>query len=293
MQTISIIIPTYNDRVYLEKTIDTLVGQQPDSFQTEIIVVDNGSTDGTIDFLSKKSSIICLSETVNLNSPYSCRNRGIEIATGNIIVLLDATCVPDKNWLEKGVNFLVNSDAHVVGGNVLFDFEGKLTAAKVFDALTNIRMRESIETRGVAKTANLFIKKRVFDEVGLFPEGVRSGADVRWTHKVSSKGLGIQFCPDSIVYKPARGFWELLKKQWRVGVHQPLIWIDLNKRRTILQCLKKIFIPVSPLSIKRLLKRQGTNEMEEFFLRVWMVAQIVKVTMGIANIWGILRLKMR
>src|SRR5690606_15321126 len=165
-------------------------------------------------------------------------NRGIEIATGDIIILLDATCVPDSHWLMNGLTFINESQAGIVGGNVLFDFEGKVTGAKIFDSLTNIRMQESIENRGVAKTANLFIRREVFEIAGLFPEGVRSGADVRWTNKVSSLGLGIQFCVDAIVYKPARDFRELIKKQWRVGTHQPLIWREAGNKVSLLGALK-------------------------------------------------------
>src|SRR5690606_14677185 len=150
----------------------------------------------------------------------SCRNRGIEIAKGAVIVLLDATCVPTEDWLFNGIKFLQETDADIVGGNVLFDFEGKMTAGKIYDSLTNIKMKESIE-KGIAKTANLFIKRSAFDKVGMFPEGIRSGADVRWTYRATSNGLKLMFCPEAVVMKPARGFKELIKKQWRVGSHQP------------------------------------------------------------------------
>lgn len=291
MLTISIIIPTFNDRLYLEATLNSIFDQTSSDFSVEVIVVDNGSKDGTVEFLAKNPNLVFLQDIHNLNSPYSCRNRGIEAASGDIIVLLDATCKPDKKWLKNGVNSLVENNIDVLGGNVLFDFEDKITAAKIFDSLTNIRMKESIESRGVAKTANLFIKRAVFETVGLFPEGVRSGADVRWTHKVSLKGLNIQFGPDSIVYKPARGFRELIKKQWRVGVHQPLIWKELNRKFSVFSCLKKLVIPVSPISIRRLLREKGKPEMQTYYWRVWFVAQFVKSTMALANIVGIFRLK--
>ncbi|MEC3880163.1 glycosyltransferase [Parapedobacter sp. 10938] len=291
MADVSIVIPTFNDKSYLEKTLNSILNSSMFQGEIEIIVIDNGSTDGTVEFLSKKESIIFLHDTRNLNSPYSCRNRGIEAATGSVIILLDATCVPHADWLKNGVAYLIENNVDVVGGDVLFDFEGELSAAKIFDSLTNIRMKESIENRGVAKTANLFIKKNVFEVAGLFPEGVRSGADVRWTHRVSKMGLKIRFCRDSIVYKPARGFKELIKKQWRVGLHQPLIWRELSKKYSVFSCLKKLIVPVSPVSVRRLLRENGTTDMQGYYLRVWFVAQFVKSTMAVANIVGILRLK--
>ena len=119
--------------------------------------------------------VILLQEINYLNSPYSARNRGIEIANGAIIALLDSTCVPNLDWLEKGVKFFHTNQDDLFGGNVIFNFEEKITAAKVYDSITNIQMERIIKERNVAVTANLWIKKHVFNEIGLFVEGIRSG----------------------------------------------------------------------------------------------------------------------
>ncbi|MBK1438361.1 glycosyltransferase [Parapedobacter sp. ISTM3] len=286
----SIIIPVYNDEKYLKSTLAAIKRQIDKRKNIEIIIVDNGSTYDDFQWIGQSDQIKVLSETKNLNSPYSCRNRGIEIAKGDIIVLLDATCCPQNDWLEKGLNYLDTTKADIVGGNVLFDFEGKVTGAKLYDAMTNIKMEESIK-KGVAKTANLFIKKSVFDKIGLFPEGIRSGADVRWTYKATSNGLKLVFCRDAIVYKPARCFKELLKKQWRVGLHQPLIWRDQGKSFSLLNALKKTIIPVSPISVLKVMRQHQKQRIRSYYISVLFTAQIVKMAMGLANIQGILKLK--
>lgn len=287
---ISIIIPVFNDFSYLKKTLEAISSQSLRDDEVEILVVDNGSTNQIPSSLNSQKNITVLQENRHLNSPYSCRNRGIEVAKGNVIILLDATCTPSKDWLVNGLEYLERTGADIVGGNVLFDFEGNLTGAKIYDSITNIKMRESIE-KGVAKTANLFVRKEVFDKIGLFPEGVRSGADVRWTYKATSKGLRLMFCEDAVVYKPARDFRELVKKQWRVGLHQPLIWKDLGRKSSIKDALKKIVLPVSPRAIRTTLNKQGSKEMRSYFLTVWFTAQVIKTTMGVANFKGILKIK--
>lgn len=285
----SIIIPVFNDEEYLHKSLTSIFNQIADDPTVEVIVIDNGSTDESLKTLRTFPRARVLIENTHLNSPYSCRNRGIEVAHGEVIVLLDATCVPSPDWLANGLSCLETCNADIVGGNVKFDFEGKLSAAKIYDSLTNIKMKESIETRKVAKTANLFIKKAVFSNIGLFPEGIRSGADVTWTQKATQGGFTIVFCEKSIVFKPARGFVELIKKQWRVGIHQPLIWQEQHKKVSISSLMKDAITPISPSRLKYLLNEKGTPQMSSYYLKLVGVGQIVKTVMALANIKGMLK----
>ncbi len=284
-QKVTVIIPVYNDGKYLKSTVNAIEEQIGEECDIELIIVDNGSTDDVFSGIGKSNIIKVIKETNNLNSPYSCRNRGIEIAKGDIIVLLDSTCVPGKDWLTNGLQHLTQTNADIVGGNVLFDFEGRKTGAKLYDALTNIKMEESIK-KGVAKTANLFIKKTAFDKIGLFPEGIRSGADVRWTYKATSNGLKLVFCPDAIVYKVARGFKELLKKQWRVGLHQPLIWRETGKRKSKISMMAQIFTPINPFTIKKNLNKKFGGQADGYFISLLFTAQLSKSLMGMANLIG-------
>jgi GT2 family glycosyltransferase len=105
----------------------------------------------------------------------------------------------------------------MAAGAVKFDFGDKVTAGKIADALTSIRMREAVEERQVAYTANLFIKKEVFKKAGLFEEGVRSGGDVRFCMKAVRQGFAIAYCEDAVVYKKARTTLQLFKKRIRTG----------------------------------------------------------------------------
>ncbi|MCG8485072.1 MAG: glycosyltransferase [Clostridia bacterium] len=223
---ISIIIPVFNDAIAIKTTINAILGQKFDLKQCEIIIIDNGSTDDTIDVVSKFKDIDILFEHKQLASPYSARNRGIENSEGEIIVLLDATCCPCNYWLEEGVKTLERNNADIVAGNVLFDFQDKITCGKIYDSIINIKMKESVLEKQTAKTANLFIRREVFEKIGLFPEGVRSGADVRWTRTATQNRCKMLFSEEAYVKKVARGFADLIKKQWRVGLGQPQYWLE-------------------------------------------------------------------
>lgn len=288
---VSIVIPVYNDASAIATTLSSLEKQNYPRDQYEMIVVDNGSTDDTVQTVKKFGSVILLYEHKNFSSPYSARNRGIETARGDIIVLLDATCLPDENWLSEGIKCLIREKAGIAGGNVVFDFEGRKTTAKIFDSITNIKMEESITERKVAKTANLFIDRKVFDNIGLFPEGVRSGADIRWTRKATGHGVKLIFCEKACVTKPARPFIELIKKQWRVGLAQPEIWSEEGKVLKIYRRFFSMFIPVRKKKIAEYISKHGTPDMNKYMFRLLIVGQVVHAVMCLANCVGIIRLR--
>lgn len=283
--SVTIIIPVFNDEEALKKLLPIITSMEYD-YPVEIFVVDNASTDKTASYAETVEGVKLLRENNYINSPYSARNRGLESSNGNIIVLLDSTCIPSSNWLSTGVNYLIENDSDIVGGNVRFDFEDKLTAGKIYDSLTNIKMKESIENKGVAKTANLFIKRFVFDQIGMFPEGVRSGADVIWTGNAKRKGFSLDFCEEAVVYKKARNFPELIKKQWRVGLHQPKIWKELSSKKPFFSLIMMLFIPINPIRLWGEIQENGTPRMRPYYVRIVIVAQVIKWVSIAANIKG-------
>lgn len=284
--TVSIIIPTYNAAKHIEQCLSSVLSQDYPSELTEVIVADNCSTDKTLSLIKKKQeSVKIVKECTHPGSPYSARNRGIEQSTGEVIVLLDSDCVPEKSWLSSGINALLGFSVDIVGGKVKFTFKDKYAISEMYDSIMNIKMKESIEKHKYAKTANLFIKRKVFDKVGLFPEGVRSGYDVIWTRKATQQGFNLTYCNDAIVYKPARHFRSLVKKQWRVAKAQPVIWKYTGMLKSILLSLLKIFIP--PSTIRRNIQEYGQPYMERYITQLFVYSILIRIIMIGGNIYGL------
>lgn len=82
---LSIIIPVYNVEEYLEETLQSIFNENMDG--VEIIIIDDGSNDGTLDIVKKYPDIIVIKQ--KNSGPGKARNKGIEIATGKYITFID------------------------------------------------------------------------------------------------------------------------------------------------------------------------------------------------------------
>lgn len=288
----SVIIPVFNDADELKRVLTGLKNQTISNDLFEVIVVDNGSTDHTKCVAGEFENVRYFLEDKYLNSPYSCRNRGIEQSKAGVIVLLDGTCIPEPEWLEAGLNCLEVKKADMVSSNVQFDFRGQITAGKVFDS-NNLRIESSIRKRGAVMTASLFVRREVFDNVGTFPEGVRSGADLRWTGMATKQGMKLEFCRKSIAKKKARSYLESIKKQWRVGKGQPAIWKEQGKK--YINPYKRLIshlIPYHPKKVKNKLAADKGVEVSAYVkFKLYFVAYSVWIVMAMANIYGEWKMK--
>lgn len=104
---VSVIIPTYNRCSYLRDCLAALKEQS--LLPREVIVVDDGSTDGTSDFLAdysdKASPPFAFKYARQSNSgPAAARNRGLDLAEGDLIAFLGDDMRADRKWLERHVN---------------------------------------------------------------------------------------------------------------------------------------------------------------------------------------------
>lgn len=291
----SIVIPVYNDAERLKKTLDALKPQVFNEKSVEVFVVDNGSDDGSDEVAKKYSFVTLLREVKYLGSPYSARNRGIEKAKGDVIVLLDSKCTPSKNWLSAGLADLEQLNADLIGGCVCFELSSPGSTGELYDSIVNVKMEQAIRERGVAMGGNLFISQKVFDSIGLFPEGIRSGGDLNWTFKATNNGFSLKYSPNAKVYYPARNIQKLIKKQWRVSQGHPEIWKKQGKRINLFYLIALLgatilFFPFIN-KLERKLKTSDRKLSALQKLRLYTVHYLISLTMKIGSIYGYIKKK--
>ena len=116
---ISVITPSYNRASELEHLLKSLSAQSIDHNVFELIISDDGSTDGTKEYIKSiqnefQFSLSCVSQK-NLG-PGSARNNGVKNSKGELIVFIDSDCEAASNWLEVIFNAYKNNDFDAFGG---------------------------------------------------------------------------------------------------------------------------------------------------------------------------------
>ena len=110
---ISVVIPTYNRRPILEKCLYALEKQSLSSCieEYEVVVVDDGSTDGTPLWLKEQANTFQHVRLVEQEhaGPSEGRNKGVEKALGDVIVFIDSDLVVTENFLSSHAKTLVRS----------------------------------------------------------------------------------------------------------------------------------------------------------------------------------------
>ncbi len=273
---LSIIAPVCNAENEVSKLLDSLTNLDYPQDRMEIIIVDNKSTDNTKEVVKKYP--VKLLEENEFQSSYAARNKGIKYASGDILAFIDSDCIASPKWLIEGVRSF-SDDADLVGGKVEFYFSDNKSAAEMYDSITNMQIEHNIKERNVAKTANLFVKSSLFDEVGMFPHHATSGGDVQWTAMATRAGYKLVYAPDAIVKHPARTLKGLLKKQYRVGKGK-MKALNAEFRESGKKSLLGSAIPRLS-EIRGLIDERGTEDMDKKVLRIWMVALLCNLATGL------------
>jgi hypothetical protein len=151
-------------------------------------------------------------------------------------------------------------------------------------------MKSSIEKRGVAKAGNLFVHRRVFENLGLFPDHLRSGGDVLWTEQATKAGFKLIYSPRANAFYPARTLFPLLKKSCRVGKGQMALWLaQAPSFLSIIISVIRGFRPPKYSFIGRIVRERGTKEMLKRLPAIWGVSWMCSIASNMGRMSCVLR----
>ena len=195
---ISVIIPTYNRKHTLQRAIDSVLVQTFKPF--EIIIVDDGSEDGTREWLLQNYPSVQYIHQPN-NGVSSARNKGIQISQGSWIALLDS----DDEWmpekLESQSRFIeVNRDSSFCHTNEIWIRNGvRVNQMKKHKKFGGDIFKHCLDICRISPSSSI-IKKDVFEEVGAFDESLTVCEDYDLWLRVTAK-FNILFLDEPLIKK--------------------------------------------------------------------------------------------
>lgn len=174
--TYSIIIPTYNEERFIGRTLESLRSQEGLAGATELIVVDNGSTDGTLDICRRYTDRILSHPELRVGA---MRNRGAAAARGEILAFIDADCVADPRWLASAAEVIAEQPC-VTGDSYDIPPEPHWIERAWFAQEHRGRRATQLIPAG-----NLVLPRKIFQQLGGFNESLISGEDAEFCQRAA------------------------------------------------------------------------------------------------------------
>ena len=203
---ISVIIPVYNHSECLKFCLQALENQTYSKDLYEVIVVDNASKEDIKSVVSQFSQAKYAYESKP--GSYSARNQGISVAKGEILAFTDADCIPDSDWIEKGISCLLSTpNCGLVAGRIdlLFQKPEQPNVFELYDCIVmSFSQEEFVRKDGFGATANIFAYKDIVEKVGCFDSTLKSGGDRQFGKQIAAAGYKAVYADDARIAHPAR-----------------------------------------------------------------------------------------
>lgn len=195
----TVIIPVYNGEQFIGDAIESAMSQtlQPD----EIVVVDDGSTDGTAAIVRRFPGVTLISQ--ENSGPAAARNTGIRHATGDLVAMLDADDMWPADRQEIMVRHMVE---HAETDLVLGQQQLLIEPGAVLPHWVPADYAPSWKPGRLKLPVSAFVARRgLFSLVGFMDETLRHGEDTEWHLRVRDAGLTITVLPDVVLIRRIHG----------------------------------------------------------------------------------------
>lgn len=211
MPAVSIIIRSFNEAEYIGDTLEAVTEQSFQDF--EIILVDSGSTDGTLEIAERYVDDVVFVDPRNFTFGYSL-NVGCRAANGDYLVFLSAHAIPtDEGWLETLIGNLYDEDVAMAYSNQTGKGPTKFSEDRLFDELFPPAENPDITPPYFANNASSAIKRELWEQ-HKFDEYLTGHEDIAWAKHFFEKGYEIVYEPEACIYHIHDESWEQVYRRF-------------------------------------------------------------------------------
>jgi len=184
---ITIITVCFNSAKTIENAIQSVMSQK--YHDLEYIIIDGGSSDGTLDIIEKYKDdiLLCISEPDD--GIYDAMNKGIQRASGDVVAFLnsDDWYVSDADVFNKVEKYFTDSGADIISGYIYYVSNEGIKRKVPLDKMTN----ENILFGAVYPHPSMFVKRALFLKLGCFDTSYKIAADNKWIIDAYMSGVNI------------------------------------------------------------------------------------------------------
>ncbi len=222
---ISFIIPAKNEEKFINNCIGNII-KAIDRWgkSSEIILVDNGSTDKTAEIaLTMGAKVIKVKDGTIAH----LRNVGAENASGKYLAFIDADCLIPIEWVEYCISTIDNPKVAGVGTRAIPDYRNSTWVERsVASLMADAERPDYVKWLG---TSNLLIKKNIFISFGGFDENLITGEDVHLCKKINKNFLFfLEKRIFTIHLRESKTLYDLFKREFWRGSHSIIVFKKSN-----------------------------------------------------------------
>lgn len=253
---ISVVIPTYNRLDSLKRVLDALEKQTYPVEQFEVRVISDGSTDGTIEYLQNLKTSLNLFPVQQPNGgAAAARNRGIQLAQGEIIIFLDDDVVPAPQLITEHARFFHEHGMNIIVLGPMLSPAGfqyspwvqweQDMLVKQYEAMLQDKWEP---TARQFYTGNSSVARRFLIEAGGFDPSFRRAEDVELAYRLAEKGLTFIFNPQAIGHHFAiRSFASWTNTPYAYGLND-VIFCEKKGQTWLIPTVQKEFTSRHPFT---------------------------------------------
>lgn len=217
---VSVVVPIRNESCLIPGCLTSLLKQDYPKDRTEIIAVDNGSTDDSGQVI-RRYPVRCLFEAKV--GAGAARNRGAREAQGELLAFVDADCELPSGWISRLVSvFEKEGGPRLAGGRTVSAGSSLIERFLDFRGRCFYTDRRSGQGRPPSLpwliTTNVMVRRELFEAAGGFEEALQPGEDADLSWRLLKAGVFPNFLPDLVVQERRKSsFVEFYIKNFRVG----------------------------------------------------------------------------